>query len=1185
MLLRTLLVDFAAFSCGFLVTMFSVDLFFSDPKGKLNTIVCAKKSELLALAAKFEVTVSSRDRKDDIKNAILDYLVEEESVEEHEARKYKSTKKDSSDVEHMRLAIQLEQVKLEVDIERERHKLAIDKERKKYELEMEKARLDHEASLTQNMEIERSRISVEQRIRLMNLESNQPLKFDLAKSLKLVPEFTETDVDSFFRNFEDIASNMKWPVDQWVWLIKSKVQGKAAIVVSNLVGERNYTVVKQAILDAYMVTAEGLGQRFRQYIKSNAQTWYEFANEKLRLFNKWLKAANVNNFEELVNLIVTEEFTRKLPQNIRMHIADREEEDLKKSAMLADHFFLIHKTHKGTEMFVKQGKATGFSGEKEGVNYCSYCKQQGHDINECKNPTCKKSKFFGSKLPDPDAGKYKDSKFSVKGKGAMHCSTPESDALFSNYISEGTVTIPNGTPVKVRILRDTGSTQSMVLHSAVPTISLLDEKVLVRDLSNTNSLPLAELNLNCEFVSGKVKIAVINTPFPVHDVQVLLGNDLAGQLTLPNLILYNQPLDNNSNDLDIFEHFIEESNFISDLGEHDIEEVETDVDTDRCDPIENFVGVVTRAKAKQAVNEGVPDIVKTNIPYTNSELINLQRADTTLTNALKQASTKEGKVPCYYFDKGVLFRLYRPRKLSSNDTWANKEQLVVPLTLRKNILSVAHQADSHLGVSKTYKRITNDFFWPGMKHDVFEFVKECHVCQVVGKPNEVIPKAPLVPIVIPHEPFSKVIIDCVGPLPKTKKGNQYILTILCPTTRYPIAIPLGNICARNIVKHLLKVFTTYGFPKEIQSDRGTNFTSDLFNETLREFNVKHILASPYHPQSQGALERHHQTLKSLLRKFCMETGTDWDESLDFILFVIREVPNDSLGMSPFEMLFGHKVRGPLQVLKDKMLNNDTLDNVTVGQYVDKLKCNFEKVHNFAFNNLKGSQDVMKENFDLKTKVRKFKEGDSVLVYFPTPSSPLQHKFSGPYIIQKCVNNNNYIISTPDRRKSTQLVHVNLIKKYHGNPPVALHCLSDSNVLDFKRYNASAHQSKTPMPHDVDLNHSNDFVSWTDSANQEILQNILVYLQHLPRKQRSQLAELFRKYRSICGDVPQRCSDVEHDIELQPGTRPIRQHYYRTSLEKQQRMKEEVSYLLKNGLATRSTSAWASPCLLVPKPND
>ena len=172
---------------------------------------------------------------------------------------------------------------------------------------------------------------------------------------------------------------------------------------------------------------------------------------------------------------------------------------------------------------------------------------------------------------------------------------------------------------------------------------------------------------------------------------------------------------------------------------------------------------------------------------------------------------------------------------------------------------MAHNADSHLGVSKTYKRITNDFFWPNIKKDIHKFVTECHICQVVGKPNETIPKVPLNPIEVPNEPFSKIIIDCVGPLPKTSRGNQYILTVLCPTTRYPLAFPLRNICAKNIVKKLLNVFTTYGFPKEIQSDRGTNFTSNLFKEALASFNVKHTLASPYHPQSQGALERHHQT--------------------------------------------------------------------------------------------------------------------------------------------------------------------------------------------------------------------------------------------------------------------------------------------------------------------------------------
>ena len=93
----------------------------------------------------------------------------------------------------------------------------------------------------------------------------------------------------------------------------------------------------------------------------------------------------------------------------------------------------------------------------------------------------------------------------------------------------------------------------------------------------------------------------------------------------------------------------------------------------------------------------------------------------------------------------------------------------------------------------------------------------------MGKPNQVIPKAPLQPITVPHKPFEKIIIDCVRPLPRPKKGNEYLLTIMCPTTRFPEAIPPKNIFARNIANHLLRMFTVYGIPKEIQSDRGTKF--------------------------------------------------------------------------------------------------------------------------------------------------------------------------------------------------------------------------------------------------------------------------------------------------------------------------------------------------------------------------
>ena len=94
-----------------------------------------------------------------------------------------------------------------------------------------------------------------------------------------------------------------------------------------------------------------------------------------------------------------------------------------------------------------------------------------------------------------------------------------------------------------------------------------------------------------------------------------------------------------------------------------------------------------------------------------------------------------------------------------------------------------------------------------------------------------------------------------------------------------------------------------------------------------------------------------------------------------------------------------------------------------------------------------------------------------------------------------------------------------------------------------------------------------------------------YIQHLSEGQPRDIANLLHQFQDICSDIPQECNSDPHDIELVPGTQPIRQHFYRLSEEKRTLMKQEVQYLLKNKLATPSKSPWASPCLLVPKPNN
>ena len=120
------------------------------------------------------------------------------------------------------------------------------------------------------------------------------------------------------------------------------------------------------------------------------------------------------------------------------------------------------------------------------------------------------------------------------------------------------------------------------------------------------------------------------------------------------------------------------------------------------------------------------------------------------------------------------------------------DQIVVPTRLKNEIISLVHEhlLSGHLGVTKTSNLIRESFYWPNLKKDVKKFVNSCHTSQLTGKPNQVIPKAPLIKIPIVGEPFDEIVVDVVGPLPRSKKGNQFILTIIDWVTRYPEGIPL-----------------------------------------------------------------------------------------------------------------------------------------------------------------------------------------------------------------------------------------------------------------------------------------------------------------------------------------------------------------------------------------------------------
>ena len=394
---------------------------------------------------------------------------------------------------------------------------------------------------------------------------------------------------------------------------------------------------------------------------------------------------------------------------------------------------------------------------------------------------------------------------------------------------------------------------------------------------------------------------------------------------------------------------------------------------------------------------------------------------------------------------------------------------------------------------------------------------------------------------------------------------------MCASTRFPEAIPLRDIKAKTIVKALNKFFSVFGFPKSIQSDQGSNFMSGIFQQVMHDLGIEQYRSSAYHPESQGSLERFHHTYKNMIRTYCFDTEKDWDEGIHLLLFAARESVQESLGFSPFELVFGHTVRGPLKLLKDKFLS-ENIDSLNLLQYVSDFRTKLTRACELARANLVSAQKSMKARYDLDSVERKFEPGHKVLALLPVPGSPLQTRFFGPYVVEKKLSDLNYVLVTPDRRKQRQLRHINMLKEYvdRNNSP-AVHPVSASVAMLETDEAANNFKENAVLPGTARL------------KNSDVLQDLNSKLSHLSQYQPQGLEHLLHEFEHLFPNDPNRTDAICHDVDVGDAT-PVKQHPCRLNPTKQKYLHEEIQYLLKNDFIEPSKSNWSSPCLLVPKPD-
>ena len=1090
--------------------------------------------------------------------------------------------------------------------EKEKEKIERDERNKEREIKKKTLELEYEKEQTllkiqlADKEIELAKISAAAK------KDKGVVSSDIKAKLPKLPAFCDgkDNMDAYLKRFERFAVNAKWPAEEWATNLSTLLQGKALDVYSRLSVDdaNNYDALRDALLKRYQLTEEGFRQKFRNSKQEAGETAGQFVIRLNNYLTRWMELGKVpETFHGLKDLLLREQFLSVSQKSLVLFLKERKIKSIDEMIELAEQYMEAHavsdnvyrspnlnKVEKSETMkrpsispLVQEGKGQ-IREYKE--RHCYGCGKSDHFIKMCPFKASRpnvstKAAVLETEVETGDQRRESEETTSISGeissKTVATCIvTPVTETGLSTFASLGVETyskyindVPlanisqqessfvkdrysNKMPVKegyvgkakVTVLRDSGCNSAIIRESLTQKEQLTGNTVVCTLADGTRKkFPVAIINVDTPYYKGTVEALCM--PEPVYDL--VLGN-IDGVRSAEN------PDENWKEIPDLVGHIDHRAN-----------------------------AVETRAQKVKQKRKNILTVPEAINEYSVENIIELQSEDTSLSYIKNQAQTGEVKIlkdgsSIHYTSKdGLLYRVFK----KAGNIEHKYNQLVVPTKLRTEVLKIAHDGimSGHLGIRKTTDRILNEFFWPCIKKDVQKYCKTCDICQKT-KPKGKVSQLPLGTMPIIDTPFSRIAIDIVGPIhPPSDKGNRFILTVVDYSTRYPEAKALKTIDTENVAEALLEIYSRVGIPREVLTDQGKQFTSDVMKEVGRLLSVKQLTTTPYHPACNGLVERFNGTLKSMLKKLSEEQPKQWDRYIPALLFAYREATQESTGFSPFELLYGRHVRGPLTILKQLWTKDIQDDEVrTTYQYVVDLRERLEETCQIVQEQLGKSSKRYKYYADMKKKDRQFQQGDEVLLLLPTDKNKLIMQWKGPFVITEKLNPFDYKVNINGKVKT---YHGNMLMKYHRRQNVEesqsdvskVSCVSvietegnDSDNLDYPRDRAEV---KLQFPvllaketvEDVQVN------SELDCSKLEEVQTLL------------------SRFPDVFTDLPGTTDIVEHEIVVTTD-KPIRSKPYPVPFSLKKEIKTEIYHMLEMGIIEPSNSPYASPVVLVKKPD-
>ena len=307
---------------------------------------------------------------------------------------------------------------------------------------------------------------------------------------------------------------------------------------------------------------------------------------------------------------------------------------------------------------------------------------------------------------------------------------------------------------------------------------------------------------------------------------------------------------------------------------------------------------------------------------------------------------------------------------------------------------------------------------------------------------------------------------------------------------------------------------------------------------------------------------------------CAEQPWQWDRFLPALLFALREIPSSSLGYSPFQLLYGREVRGPLSILREIWTNeNVKTEAKTEYYYVIELRERLKETLELARKSLLEMSERYRKYYDAKAKPCKLKVNDKVLVLLPSDQSKLLVQWQEPYTVVDTKHENNYVV---DVRGNLKLFHINLLKRYFERDE------STGNItLCFEVAEALMEEEKEDV-NEVEQDEISEegLVHMPSVTQKEFMENIGVN-SDLETKESDEIKRLLCRYQDVFTDVPKKTSVMTSKIFLTTDE-PIHSKPYMVPQALRETIKQETEAMLKLGTIERSDSPYGHPIVIVKK---